>query len=164
MIFISQSEGRRDEVLELKFTISDSVSGRKIVLLDDSVIRGKTTKRLISSLRERGAAEVHVLSGSPMFVDICDLGVDIATLEELVALRGNGEEEFLVKTEEQIAEEIGADSIHYLSLDGLIEAIGGERSDFCTNCLSRLHPIGSLGESLDHVYGTNDPIKEHSAI
>ena len=99
-----------------------------------------------------------------MFVDICDLGVDIATLEELVALRGNGGKEFLIKTEEQIAEEIGADSIYFLSLNGLIEATGGKRSDFCTNCLSRLHPIGSLGESLVHVYGTNDPIKEHLAI
>ncbi|MBI4091851.1 MAG: amidophosphoribosyltransferase [Candidatus Levybacteria bacterium] len=163
--FISQSEGRRDEVLELKFTISDSVSGRRIVIIDDSVIRGKTTKRLIASLRERGAAEVHVLSGSPMFIDICDLGVDIATLEELVALGGNGGNEFLVKTEEQIAtEEIGADSIHYLSLDGLIEAIGGKKSDFCTNCLTRLHPIASLGESLVGVYGTNDLAREHSVI
>lgn len=162
--FISQSEGRRDEVLELKFTISDSVSGRKIVIPDDSVIRGKTTKRLVTSLRMRGAAEVHVLAGSPMFIDICDLGVDIATLEELVALEKNRRMEFSVRIEKEIAEEIGADSIHYLSLDGLIEAIGGKRSDFCTNCLTRLHPIASLGESLVDVYGTNGPVKEHSAI
>ena len=162
--FISQSEGRRDEVLELKFTISDSVSGRKIVIIDDSVIRGKTTKRLIASLRERGAAEVHVLSGSPKFIDICDLGVDISTLGELQALVRNKGDEFEVKSDEEIAQDIGADSIHYLSIEGLISAIGGDREDFCTHCLSRVHPISSLGESLVDVYGTNDHAREYSAI
>jgi len=135
---------KRDSMLELKFTISDDVKDRKIVIIDDSVIRGKTTTKLISALRERGASEVHVLSGSPQFVDICDLGVDIATLGELQALKKNGGPDYVLKSNEEIASEIGADSIDYLSLDGLIDAIGGNETDFCTNCLTRQHPIDDL--------------------
>lgn len=151
--FISDSTEKRDSMLELKFTISDDVKDRKIVIIDDSVIRGKTTTKLISALRERGASEVHVLSGSPQFVDICDLGVDIATLGELQALKKNGGPDYILKTNEEIASEIGADSIDYLSLDGLIDAIGGSEKDFCTNCLTRQHPIDDLPSlEADRIY------------
>lgn len=150
--FIADSDGLRDEMLELKFTISDSVAGKKLIIIDDSVIRGKTTKKLISSLRERGALEVHVLSGSPPFINICDLGVDIATLEELQALKKNGGPAFIQKDNAEIALEIGADSINYLSLDGLIEAIGGRQDEFCTNCLTRVHPIDSMNSDIGTLY------------
>lgn len=152
--FIGESDGDRTNKLELKFTISDSVKGKKLVIVDDSVIRGKTTKKLIGSLRARGAIEVHVLSGSPPFINICDLGVDIATLQELLAIKKNGGKDYITKTNEEIAAEIGADSIHYLSLDGLIEAIGGRKNEFCTNCLTREHPIGQIGMEVDRVYST----------
>ena len=154
--FIADSDGLRDEMLELKFTISDDVFGKKLIIIDDSVIRGKTTRKLIASLKERGALEVHVLSGSPPFINTCDLGVDIATLEELQALKRNGGNDFILKSNEEIAQEIGADSIGYLSLDGLISAIGGKKSDFCTNCLNRVHPIESLGVRADKLYKTSD--------
>lgn len=142
--FISDSSAKREKALELKFTISNDVRGKKLVIIDDSVIRGNTTKRLVAALRARGALEVHVLSGSPPFIDICDLGVDIATLAELQALKKNGGPDYVLKTNKEIAEEIGADSINYLSLDGLINAIGGPESDFCTNCVTRKHPIDDL--------------------
>lgn len=152
--FIGESDGDRTNKLELKFTISDSVKRRKLVIVDDSVIRGKTTKKLIASLRAVGASEVHVLSGSPPFIDICDLGVDIATLQELLALKKNGGKNYMVKTLDEIAAEIGADSIYYLSLGGLIEAIGGEKNDFCTNCLNREHPIEQAAMDAEVVYST----------
>ena len=154
--FIGESDGDRTNKLELKFTISDSVKGKKLVIVDDSVIRGKTTKKLVASLRSRGAAEVHVLSGSPPFINTCDLGVDIATLQELLALKKNGGKDYITKTNEEISAEIGADSIHYLSLDGLIEAIGGKKNEFCTNCLTREHPIGQTGMEVGKVYSTKD--------
>ena len=152
--FISDSTDKRDKTLELKFTISDDVAGKKLVTVDDSVIRGKTTEKLVKSLLERGALEVHVLSASPRFINICDLGVDIATLIELKALRKNGGRDYDIKSDKEIAAEIGANSIYFLSLDGLIRAIGGERNEFCTNCLTREHPIDELGKQRHVIYTT----------
>lgn len=156
--FIGESDGDRTNKLELKFTSSDSIKGKRLVIVDDSVIRGKTTKKLIASLRARGAVEVHVLSGSPPFIDICDLGVDIATLQELLALKKNGGDDYITRTNEEITAQIGADSIHYLSLDGLTEAIGGKRNEFCTNCLTRVHPIRQIGMEVDRIYSTRDAV------
>jgi len=157
--FISESSQKRKEMLDLKFTISDSVEGKKIVIIDDSVIRGNTTRRLISSLRERGAAQVHVLSGSPRFINICDMGVDIAALEELIALKKNGSPNFEEKSDIQISQEIGADSVGFLSLDGLINAIGGKSEDFCTNCMTSQHPIHSMSdEQREIVYSSILPV------
>ncbi|OGH23494.1 MAG: hypothetical protein A2629_00405 [Candidatus Levybacteria bacterium RIFCSPHIGHO2_01_FULL_41_15] len=150
--FISDSSHRRDKTLELKFTISDDVVGKRLVIVDDSVIRGKTTEKLVKSLLERGALEVYVVSASPKFINVCDLGVDIATLMELKALRKNGGQDYDVKPDEEMATEIGANSIHFLSLEGLIRAIGGKRNEFCINCLAREHPIDGMGEQKDLIY------------
>lgn len=152
--FISNSKDKRDKMLELKFTISNEIDGKNIVLIDDSIIRGNTTGRLIVRLKGMGAKEVHVLSASPKFIDICDLGVDIATLEELLALDVNDNDNYSVKSDQEIAIEIGAESVYYLSLEGLTNAVGGKTSEFCTNCLTRTHPIEELGESVDRIYTT----------
>ncbi len=155
--FISESKEKREQALELKFLISDDVEGKKLVIVDDSVIRGSTTRRLINSLKEKGALEVHVLSGSPKFIETCDLGVDIPTHEELQALGNNNGNGYEINPEDQIARDIGADSIHYISLNGLIDAVGGEKKDFCTNCFTGDHPIKELGEELIPLYTAHMP-------
>lgn len=153
--FISESQEKREHALNLKFLISEDVAGKKLAIIDDSVIRGNTTRRLVEDLKEMGALEVHVLSGSPKFVNTCDLGIDIPTQGELQALKSNGES-FEVNSEDEIAKDIGADSIHYLSLEGLQRAVGG--NDFCTNCFNGVHPIRELGESIIQLYTASEPI------
>lgn len=138
--FIQGTQGERIKLIDGKYSISEEVIGKSMVVIDDSVVRGNTTKRLVHNLRNKGAAEVHILSGSPAIMYACDLGVDIASREHLVSLR-RLEGTFHRKPDEQIAKELGADSIHYLSLDGLIEATGRGRDAWCTHCLTGEHPL-----------------------
>lgn len=154
--FIGDSDEDRDLALELKFLISPSVVGNKLYIIDDSIIRGNTTKKLIRSLREAGALEVHVLSGSPPFVNVCDLGVDIASLEDLAAVKMDGDGPEL-KSMEEIAEYLGADSVRYLSLEGLVTAIGGKKHDFCTGCLDGANPIEQIGDYHEQLYEAHLP-------
>lgn len=156
--FIEDTPEARDATLELKFTVSGVVEGRKVVIADDSIIRGATTKKLIAKLRAKGALEVHVISGSPKFIDTCDLGVDIADVKELKALKSGGRPG--IKSDQEIANEIGADSVYFLSLPGLIKAIGGERQDFCANCLTKVHPIRRLGSHADRTYTSSETFGE----
>ncbi len=151
--FMLGSDGERDVELERKFTISESVRGLKLVIVDDSVIRGKTTGRLVRALKAAGAIEVHVLSGSPRFVEICNLGVDIAKKEELIAL--DKDSSFNERTNAEIAKIIGADSINFLDNKGLTDAIDGKDLGVCTACMGGTHPIQELGCGANDVYSIN---------
>lgn len=159
--FIQDTNEVRLAMLEGKFSVSERIAGMKILLIDDSLIRGNTTLVLIKKIREAGALEVHVALGSPMFVETCDLGVDIASRSELKALEKEGLE-YRIKAPQQIAEEIGADSVYFLSLKGLIDSIDGQSLAFCTNCLTGVHPIEKLGESADQIFRTKPRILESS--
>jgi amidophosphoribosyltransferase len=152
--FMNYTSVSRGDNLELKFRVSSAVEGKEVVIIDDSVIRGNTTKKLVNKLRQMGAYKIHVLSGSPQFIEICDMGVDIATKDELIALKrtDNG---FVNKSTSEIAGEIGADSIHYLSLEGLTKAINGGEQGFCTHCLSGQHPIRELGVEGKGIYSVS---------
>jgi len=138
--FISESDALRQLILERKFSISDRVKGKNIFLIDDSVVRGDTSKILVKALRKKGALDINLLSALPPVVDICDLGIDIPDKEKLIALY---EEEgwYMEKTMLEIAQAIGVDTIHYLSLEGLVWSIGRKREDHCTHCLTHEHPI-----------------------
>ncbi len=156
--FIEDTPAARDATLELKFTVSRAVRDKIVVLGDDSLIRGKTTEKLIAKVRAKGAKEVHVVLGSPKFVETCDLGVDIASHNELKALKNGGGIPG-IKTDQQIADEIGADSVHFLSLEGLKKAIGGEADEFCANCMTRSHPIRRLGSLAGEIYTPIDLVE-----
>lgn len=128
----TQSTRRKQVLLKLN-PISHTVKDKKIVLIDDSIVRGTTITRLIKILRRAGAKEIHLRIASPMFVDVCYFGTDVAKKDALIATQ---------KTVEQIREEIGADSLEYLSLENLHKIV--EESNvkgFCDGCFTGKYPI-----------------------
>jgi amidophosphoribosyltransferase len=130
--FISPDQAVRSEGVQLKFNpIVENLRGQRVVVVDDSIVRGTTTPRIVSLLRDAGAREVHLRITSPPIVHPCYLGVDMATYAELIAAN---------LTIEQIRQRVGADSLGYLSVEHLVEATGRERSDFCLGCLTGAYP------------------------
>jgi amidophosphoribosyltransferase len=130
--FISPDQKMRSQGVALKFNpIVENLRGQRVVVVDDSIVRGTTTPRIVSLLRDAGAREVHLRITSPPIVHPCYLGVDMATYAELIAAN---------LTVEQICDKLGADSLGYLTIDGLVKATGRERGDFCLGCLTGAYP------------------------
>src|SRR5580658_4098822 len=130
--FISPDQTMRDQGVQLKFNpIVENLRGQRVVVVDDSIVRGTTTPRIVSLLRDAGAREVHLRITSPPIVHPCYLGVDMATYAELIAAN---------LTVEQICERVGADSLGYLSIEHLIASTGRDRGDFCLGCLTGAYP------------------------
>ncbi|MGT2666808.1 amidophosphoribosyltransferase [Streptococcus rifensis] len=116
--FIQPTQELREQGVRMKLSaVSGVVKGKRVVMIDDSIVRGTTSRRIVQLLREAGAAEVHVAIGSPELKYPCFYGIDIQTRRELISANHSVEE---------VCEIIGADSLTYLSLDGMIEAIGLE--------------------------------------
>jgi amidophosphoribosyltransferase len=128
--FIEPSQAMRDRGIRLKLNpIPETLSGKRVVLVDDSIVRGSTTRQLVAMVRSAGAAEVHLRVSSPPYRWPCFYGMDTSDRATLIAAR---------MTEEEICEHLDADSLGYLSLPGLIEAT--EADGFCTACLSGDYP------------------------
>jgi amidophosphoribosyltransferase len=135
--FISPDQKMRSRGVHLKFNpVVENLEGRRVVVVDDSIVRGTTTPRIVALLREAGAAEVHLRITSPPIKHPCYLGVDMATYEELIAANF---------TVEEIRKRTGADSLGYLSLDGLLAATGRDRSEMCLGCLTGNYPSVPAG-------------------
>lgn len=132
--FIQPDQRLRQLGVKLKFNALEAVlKGKRVVVVDDSIVRGTTSRPLVALLREAGAAQVHLGVTSPPFKWPCYLGLDVARRDELIAAR--------LPDTEAIAREIGVDSMHYLSLDGLIAAIDLPRETFCTGCFTGVYPV-----------------------
>jgi amidophosphoribosyltransferase len=130
--FINPDQNVRNQGVQLKFNpIVENLRGQRVVVVDDSIVRGTTTPRIVSLLRDAGAREVHLRITSPPIVHPCYLGVDMATYKELIAAN---------LTVDQICDRVGADSLGYLSVERLVESTGRERSDFCLGCLTGAYP------------------------
>ncbi len=130
--FIEPTQLLRDQGIRLKLNpIPETLAGKRVVLVDDSIVRGSTTRQLVSMVREAGAAEVHLRVSSPPYRWPCFYGMDTSDRSTLIAAHMEIEE---------IREHLGADSIGYLSLDGLLEATGVADAGFCTACLSGVYP------------------------
>jgi amidophosphoribosyltransferase len=130
--FIQPDQRLREMGVSLKFNaLPEVLQGKRVVLVDDTIVRGTTSKPIIQLLRNAGAQEVHMRVHAPPMMWPCYLGVDLARREELIAAR---------MTVPEIGEFIGADSIGYLSLEGLLRAIG-ETDSFCTGCLTGNYPV-----------------------
>jgi amidophosphoribosyltransferase len=130
--FISPDQGMRSRGVQLKFNpIVENLRGQRVVVVDDSIVRGTTTPRIVRLLREAGAKEVHLRITSPPIKHPCYLGVDMATYDELIAAN---------YTVDQIRKKTGADSLGYLSLDGLVAATGRKRDEMCLGCLTGQYP------------------------
>lgn len=130
--FISPDQSMRSRGVQLKFNpVVENLKDRRVVVVDDSIVRGTTTPRIVQLLRDAGAREVHVRVTSPPIKHPCFLGVDMATYDELIAAN---------YTVEEIRRKIGADSLGYLGLEGLIRATGRKREEMCLGCLTGVYP------------------------
>lgn len=131
--FIEPEQRLRDLGVKLKFNpMPEVISGKRLVVVDDSIVRGTTTPKVISLLRKAGAKEVNMRICAPPIRYPCFFGVDMASRMELIAAQ---------KTIPEIAEAIGADSLGYLSVDGLIRAVGLPKEHFCLACFTGDYPI-----------------------
>jgi amidophosphoribosyltransferase len=129
--FTASTQVAREEIVRAKFhPVQALLEGKRVVLVDDSIVRGTTMRILVQMIRNAGATEVHVRSASPPVRYRCYYGIDIKTGEELIATR---------RTVEQIRQYIGADSLGYVSVTGLIDACGG--STYCTACFTGEYDI-----------------------
>ena len=131
--FIEPDQRIRDLGVKLKFNpLPQVLDGQRLVLVDDSIVRGTTTPHVIKMLRKAGAKEVHMRICAPPIRYPCFFGVDMATRGELIAAQ---------KTIPEIRDFIGADSLGYLSIDGLIKAVALPRDIFCLACFTGDYPI-----------------------
>jgi len=127
--FIQQTQESRDKIVEEGISFIRSVlEGKRVVLVDDSIVRGTNIRRLVRGIKEAGAKEVHVRIGCPPLIAPCYLGIDMRSKREFIARREDGG----IKSWDEIAKEIGADSLAYISHRSLREAIG---MDICTGCI-----------------------------
>ncbi|MSQ15938.1 MAG: amidophosphoribosyltransferase [Dehalococcoidia bacterium] len=131
--FIQPDQRIRELGVQLKFNpLPEVLRGKRIIVIDDSIVRGTTTSRVVSLLRKAGAKEVHLRICSPPIQNPCFFGVDMATRGELIAA---------YKSVAEVGECVGADSLGYLSIKGLVEAIGLPQDNFCLACLTGEYPI-----------------------
>ena len=131
--FIEPDQRLRDIGVKLKFNpLSEMITGKRLVVVDDSIVRGTTTPRVIGLLKRAGAREVHFRICAPPIRHPCFFGVDMATRWELIAAQN---------TVPQIRDMLGADSLGYLSIEGLIEAVGLPKELFCMACFTGDYPI-----------------------
>ncbi len=130
--FIEPSQSIRSFGVRLKLNpIKDLIDGQRVVLVDDSIVRGTTSKKLVAMVREAGAREVHMRISCPPTTHSCYYGVDTPHRQDLIAAR---------MTTEEVCEYIGTDSLGYLSLDGMLQAIGIEPASACSACWSGKYP------------------------
>ncbi len=132
--FIQPDQALREAGVMLKLNpLPRSIRGKRVIAIDDSIVRGTTSRRIIERLRAAGAREIHMRISSPPMRYPCFMGVDIGSTKELIA---SG------RTVDQVRQEIGADSLQYLSIPGLIRAIGrGTADEFCRACFDGSYPV-----------------------
>jgi amidophosphoribosyltransferase len=150
--FIMPTQQQRERAVRIKLnTVRGNLKDRKVVLIDDSIVRGTTSRRIVNMIRDAGAEEIHLRVGSPPIIAPCYLGVDMPTRAELIA---SGQEI------EAVRESIGATSLTYVPLEDLVEAVGCDERNLCTGCLTGCYPVEINGEKschcvVDYVAGTH---------
>lgn len=146
--FISPAQKVRDMSVRIKFNpVKEVVEGKRVVMIDDSIVRGTTMRKLVKLMKQAGAKEVHLRIASPPVTNPCFYGIDTPVRNELIAAS---------HTVEEIATYLRVDSLHYLSLDGLMEAAGGGER-YCDACFTGNYPV-SFSE-----YGSKDVFDNHTA-
>ena len=129
--FIQPEQGMREQGIRMKFNPLDEVRGKRIVAVDDSIVRGNTMRQLVAMLADAGAAEVHVRISSPPVVSPCFYGIDMADEDELAAAH---------RSVEEMREHIAATSLHYLSVEGMQESTTLPEGSTCLACFTRDYP------------------------
>lgn len=131
--FIQPTQAIRELAVKLKLSpMAANIRGKKLILIDDSIVRGTTSKRIVETLKQAGAKEVHVRVSSPPVAYSCYFGIDTPDRSQLIGA---------VKTVDQICKIIGADSLYYLSHEGLVQAVGKPRKQFCLACFDGDYPM-----------------------
>jgi amidophosphoribosyltransferase len=137
--FIAPGQELRKHGLRLKFNpLPDVIAGKRLVVVDDSIVRGNTTRQIVQMLRDAGAAEIHMRISAPPIKHPCHYGIDMSTREEMIAHE---------RTISEITAELGCDSLHYLSLAGVYEAVGATRANHCDACFTGEYPLDGTGEA-----------------
>lgn len=137
--FIMPEQASRDLAVRLKLNVvRANVEGKRVVLVDDSIVRGTTSRRIVDYLKKKGAKEVHLRVGSAPIIAPCYLGIDTPTRKDLVAWE---------RTLEEIAAFLNADSVRYVSLEGLMDAVGIDATNLCLGCLTGKYPVEIPGET-----------------
>lgn len=132
--FIEPTQQMREDAVRIKLSaIKSVVSGKRVILVDDSIVRGTTCARTVRLLREAGATQVHMRVSSPPFIHPCYFGTDVPSEDKLIACRLNSDVE-------AIAKEIGVDSLGYLSVEDIRKIAVGCGLDFCVGCFTGEYP------------------------
>jgi amidophosphoribosyltransferase len=129
--FIQPEQAMREQGIRMKFNPLAEVRGKRLVVVDDSIVRGSTTRQIVQMLFDAGAVEVHLRISSPPIVSPCFYGIDFACEDEMIAARA---------TVDEVRQQIGATSLAYLSLDGLQAATRRPENALCRACLTRSYP------------------------
>jgi amidophosphoribosyltransferase len=129
--FIHPEQGMREQGIRMKFNPLAEVAGQRLVVVDDSIVRGSTTRQIVQMLFDAGAAEVHVRISSPPVISPCFYGIDLASTDEMIAAHA---------TVDEVREAIGATSLAYLSLEGLQAATRRPDTALCRACLTGDYP------------------------
>jgi amidophosphoribosyltransferase len=139
--FIMPTQDERERAVRLKLNpIRSTVAGKRVTLVDDSVVRGTTSTQLVELLRDAGADEVHVRIGAPPIAAPCYMGIDMASRDELIAAD---------RSVEEVCDLIGADSLAYLPMDAVAEALDTDRTGLCAGCVTGEYPYDVPGEETD---------------
>ncbi len=151
--FIQPSQELRERGVKMKLSaVRKVVEGKRVVMIDDSIVRGTTSRRIVNTLREAGALEVHVRITSPPFANPCFYGIDTPDRRDLIASS---------KTVEEIRQAINADSLYFLSRQGLIDAIGGHAGELnrglCLGCFDNDYPTPTEFENAQSGCGCDEP-------
>ena len=139
--FIQPEQGMREQGIRMKFNPLAEVEGKRLVVVDDSIVRGSTTRQIVQMLFDAGAAEVHIRISSPPVVSPCYYGIDLASEDEMIAAHS---------TVEEVRAAIGATSLAYISLDGLQAATRRPESALCRACLTREYPTRVPDDAAKH--------------
>ncbi len=139
--FIMPHQSKREELIRMKLSpVKEIIKGKKILLVDDSIVRGTTSGKIVQLIRDAGAKEVHFASSSPPLKFPCYYGIDMQTKGEFIASK---------KSVEKVREIIGVDSLTYQSVNGLIEAVSTDKiKNFCTACFTGEYPIRANAEEI----------------
>ncbi len=147
--FIQPGQELRKHGLHLKFNpLPEVIAGKRLVVVNDSIVRGNTTRQIVQMLRDAGAREIHMRISSPPIVHPCHYGIDMSTREEMIAHE---------RTVPEIAAELGCDSLHYLSLEGVYEAVRAGPATHCDACFSGRYPLDGTREANGKYALENEP-------
>ncbi|HUV02156.1 MAG TPA: amidophosphoribosyltransferase [Desulfobacteria bacterium] len=137
--FIMPEQTSRDLAVRLKLNVvRANVEGKRVVLVDDSIVRGTTSRRIVDYVKKKGAKEVHLRIGSSPIIAPCYLGIDTPTRKDLVAWE---------RSLDEIAAFLNADSVRYVSMEGLMDAVGIDANNLCLGCLTGKYPVEIPGET-----------------